>query len=65
MNLFITILTTFVMGLGLAILMPLLSIGTAIFSITGAFLIWLFPTVYYGNSDRGRNNSIHAHYQNL
>jgi len=65
MNLFITILTTFVMGLGLAILMPLLSFGAAIFSITGAFLIWLFPTVYYGNSDRGRNEAIHASFQKL
>jgi len=53
------------MGLGLAILMPLLSFGAAIFSITGAFLIWLFPTVYYGNSDRGRNEAIHASFQKL
>ncbi|MDC1436124.1 hypothetical protein N8303_02575 [Gammaproteobacteria bacterium] len=65
MNLLITISTTFIMGLGLAVLMPLLSIGTAILSITGAFLLWLFPTVYYGSSDRGRNNSISASYRNL
>jgi hypothetical protein len=65
MNILITIVTTFVMGLGLAILMPLLSIGAAILSLTGAFLIWLFPTVYYGRSDRGRNNSIHSCYENL
>ncbi len=65
MNILITIALTFLMGIGLAVLLPLLSMGTAIISFTGAFLIWLFPTVYYGNSDRNRNNSIHACYQNL
>jgi len=53
------------MGLGLAVLMPLLSFGAAILSITGAFLIWLFPTVYYGSADRARNESIHNYYQSL
>ncbi len=65
MNLLITIATTFVMGLGLAVLMPLLSFGAAILSITGAFLIWLFPTVYYGSADRARNESIHNYYESL
>lgn len=65
MNLLITIVTTFVMGLGIAILMPLLSIGAATLSVTGAFLIWLFPTVYYGRTNQGRNHSIHAYYENL
>ncbi len=65
MNLLITIVTTFVMGLGIAILMPLLSIGAATLSVIGAFLIWLFPTVYYCRTNQGRNHSIHAYHENL
>lgn len=65
MNILITIVLTFFMGIGLAVLLPLLSMGTAIISFTGAFLIWLFPTVYYGNSDRNRNKSIYTYYQSL
>jgi len=49
MNFLMTTLVTFISSIGLAILLPLLPVGLAFLSVTGAFLIWLFPTVYYGN----------------
>lgn len=51
MNLLITALITFVSSLGLAILVPLLPIGLAFLSFTGAFLIWLMPSFFPGYLD--------------
>ena len=46
MNILITALITFVSGLGLAILVPLIPAGLAFLSFTGAFLIWFMPTYF-------------------
>jgi hypothetical protein len=48
MSVFLTTVITFILSIGLAILLPLLPIGLALLSFTGAFLIWLMPTVYTG-----------------
>lgn len=47
MNVFITTVSTFVLSLGLAILVPLLPVGLAILSFFSAFLIWFMPTVIF------------------
>ena len=46
MNVLLTALITFVSGLGLTILVPLIPVGLAFLSFTGAFLIWFLPTAF-------------------
>lgn len=48
MSVLITTLITFILSIGLAILVPLLPAGLALISFTGAFLIWLTPTIFSG-----------------
>ena len=51
MNLCMTILIILALSLGLAALIPLLSMGLALLFIAGAFLIWLLPILIIARSD--------------
>lgn len=46
MNILLTILAVFALSFSLVLTLPMLTIGIAFISFTGAFLIWLLPSGY-------------------
>tara|TARA_R110000772_G_scaffold71427_6_gene156598 strand:- start:1116 stop:1358 length:243 start_codon:yes stop_codon:yes gene_type:complete len=46
MNILLTILAVFALSFSLVLITPMLTVGLALVSFTGAFLIWLLPSGY-------------------
>lgn len=52
MNLFATLFVLLCIGLGLTMLIPILTLGVVFLVMFGCFFIWLLPILIIANSDK-------------